>query len=55
MPIPPNGQGICVFPGFVKQLLHIFMELKSADMCNGLSLQYNTIKKLEKYLANLAN
>ena len=39
--------GIRVFPGFVKQLLHIFTKLKSVNICNGSSLKFYTRNKLE--------
>ena len=42
MRIPQYFQRIHVFLGFVKQLLHIFNELKLVNMCYGLSLKYYT-------------
>ena len=48
-----NFQRICVFPGFVKKLLHIFTKLKSVNMCNWTSLMYYTRNKLETSHINL--
>ena len=47
------NQGIRVFPGFVKQLLHIFTKLKSVNMCNGSPLKYHTRNKQETSHINL--
>ena len=50
-----SGQGIrSVFPGFVKQLLHIFTKLKSVNMCNGSPLKNYARNKLETLHINLA-
>ena len=48
-----NFQGIRIFPGFVKQLLHIFTKLKSVNMCNGSPLKYHTRNKQETSHINL--
>ena len=43
MHISYNFQGMCIFPGFVKQLLHVITELKSVSVCKRQPLKYYTI------------
>ena len=42
-----NFQGICLSPGFVKQLLHVFTELKTANICNGVFLKQALLKLMQ--------